>query len=389
MTIHKSKGLEFDIVVLPDLEKSLSRSTPLVVTDRKSPADPIHMVIRYTGEDVQSLLPEEYRRAFRLRVQKEVEESLSLLYVAITRAVHELVMIVEPLGKSARRKEESGSPTYTATFSGVLRAGLTVEGLPSGSPVLYENFGGDAKAFNRLIGRTPDAVQPKPQPELLNCTLAKKPAVPRRNLPRVTPSSLEATLVEIKTGSGRNRDDAMLWGTAMHACFEHGLRENPWLDQAVPDAESLAGIVRRAVLGQKGHVEPNQVVTAFLEACSRPTIRKTLSRSSYDAGLDIRVEHERRFAVRLEEGKILRGSVDRLVMLSENGHVTGLDVIDYKTDMPEDGANVEEFLAERREIYAPQLAAYRRGMSRLFGLDESRIMTKLLFVSLDRPVELI
>ena len=52
MTIHKSKGLEFDAVVLPDLDRALLRyqGSPVLV-DRESPLDPVLASHRSAAEE--------------------------------------------------------------------------------------------------------------------------------------------------------------------------------------------------------------------------------------------------------------------------------------------------------------------------------------------------
>ena len=52
------------------------------------------------------------------------------------------------------------------------------------------------------------------------------------------------------------------------------------------------------------------------------------------------------------------------------------EILDFKTDaLPHD-----ESMAERVKHYRPQLAAYRRGASRMLRLDAQHITTGLLFV---------
>ena len=61
MTIHRSKGLEFDVVVLPYQlsSRGWAGQTPSVVVGRKSPTAPIDIASRYAGEEIRALLPAE------------------------------------------------------------------------------------------------------------------------------------------------------------------------------------------------------------------------------------------------------------------------------------------------------------------------------------------
>ncbi len=86
MTIHGAKGLEFDVVVLPELEASLAGKSPKFVVQRDPQSLAARFVCRYLKDDLQTLLPEDQQKAFAEERQHRVEESLSLLYVAMTRA---------------------------------------------------------------------------------------------------------------------------------------------------------------------------------------------------------------------------------------------------------------------------------------------------------------
>lgn len=183
MTIHKSKGLEFDIVVLPDLENPLVKKTPKVIVSRSSQAGPVDFVVRYVDADIQKLLPREYRDAFARRIQGEVEEALSLLYVAMTRAIHSLVMIVKP----------DGDPD-AASFAGILRSGFKPEKTPKSASILFEE--GDENWFQTLspVETQEKATEEKLAPVKLDCRLKSAQSETRRNLPRKTPSGMEGLL---------------------------------------------------------------------------------------------------------------------------------------------------------------------------------------------------
>ncbi len=121
MTVHQAKGLQFDFVVLPELDVDLKGKPRSVVIGRSSPTDPIDRVCRYASEDVQALLPPEFQKMFSEWPSGVVNESLCLLYVAMTRAVHHLEMIVAPaaLNERSAPKKFSGVVCYggaTGTF---------------------------------------------------------------------------------------------------------------------------------------------------------------------------------------------------------------------------------------------------------------------------------
>ncbi|MBX9654607.1 hypothetical protein K2Y11_13410 [bacterium] len=140
MTVHQSKGLEFDIVVLPELDKPLRGQPPRFVVDRKDPTSPIDAICRYTNQEEQRLLPEKFRKIFEGHKEADYIESLCILYVALTRAIHSLHMIIAP-GKPNEKK-------LPATFSGVVRGAVCPSGIARGETTLFEL--GEPDWSNRL-----------------------------------------------------------------------------------------------------------------------------------------------------------------------------------------------------------------------------------------------
>jgi hypothetical protein len=96
MTVHQAKGLEFDLVVLPELECDLVGQPDAFVIDRPDVVGPIRRVCRYANQMIQDLMPPDVQQMFAEATDREVTESLCVLYVALTRAAHALHMIIPP-----------------------------------------------------------------------------------------------------------------------------------------------------------------------------------------------------------------------------------------------------------------------------------------------------
>lgn len=109
MTLHKSKGDEFEYVFLPEMaEKNLS----IDVNQAKLKASSLFM------EDVKSFNPN-YKRKSELELKEfNSEESLRLLYVAVTRAQKKLFITTYTKGKGWQNKDIVLAPSII--FSGVL-----------------------------------------------------------------------------------------------------------------------------------------------------------------------------------------------------------------------------------------------------------------------------
>ena len=113
MTVHQAKGLQFDIVVLPELDGNVKPQPSRVVIDRAAPLEPIRRVCRYASEKIQKLLPADFQKMFATCSDPWIGESLCVLYVAMTRAVHALDMIIAP--------SKVNEKTWPKTYAGVLR----------------------------------------------------------------------------------------------------------------------------------------------------------------------------------------------------------------------------------------------------------------------------
>ena len=102
MTLHKSKGDEFDYVFLPEMaEKNLS----IDVNQAKLKASSLFM------EEVKSFNPT-YKRKSEMELKEfNSEESLRLLYVAITRAQRKLYITTSSKAKSWGNKETEQEPS--------------------------------------------------------------------------------------------------------------------------------------------------------------------------------------------------------------------------------------------------------------------------------------
>ncbi len=117
MTIHQAKGLEFDSVVLPEVDGELIRSPGGVIAKRKEIDGPPEALLRYRGQDQWPLLPEEWQRTFSDVVVGRYIESLCLFYVAVTRPRRALYVFPQPSSKPEPEKKNVASLLYYACGS--------------------------------------------------------------------------------------------------------------------------------------------------------------------------------------------------------------------------------------------------------------------------------
>jgi ATP-dependent exoDNAse (exonuclease V) beta subunit len=89
MTIHRSKGLEFDFVVLPALERALLGRVSPVYLQRHSPLAEVEAVHRSVSRSLRQISPQLFE-AHAAESARRLRDDLSALYVAMTRARYAL-----------------------------------------------------------------------------------------------------------------------------------------------------------------------------------------------------------------------------------------------------------------------------------------------------------
>ena len=382
MTIHKSKGLEFDAVILPLFtvgSVGLSGHPAKIIIDRDGPAEPAKMVTRHINKKQQKFLPSDVQEAFRDDDRRKIRESMCLLYVALTRAAHSLHIVVS-----------CGEKPTSKTMAGVVLATMTEEPERK-KAVLYQS--GDKAWYEQLSSATLDEDDEGQRLKLAKFywesrrdqkgSRIKTGVQSGRGLSSVAPSGMaggdEVSLRDI-LGSGED-SLAMERGTLLHACFELV----QWLDQAVPSDEELSLHLEKVSAGSD---LKRTAVKEFRNAIEKGAFPKLLNFQSYrehylvqfsDARNRMEVFTERRFAASVARGdatELVEGVVDRLILVYEDDVLVAADVIDFKSD-----AIGQHELAAKVANYSPQLSAYREAISESLGLPVASISTRLAFIS--------
>lgn len=374
MTVHQSKGLQFDIVVVTELESDLIGQRDQLVTGRPSRTSPIDRVCRRASKEVRALLPESWQRLFTEADELDMAESLCVLYVAVTRAIHALHLIVSPSSETEKSLHK--------TFGGLVRAALTdgerIEpaaiAFAHGDECWYENPGVERKT------RSPKSTAPAEPRSPLPVRLAPAAERRSRNLERVSPSGLEGgsrvKLSDNWSDDGIERSDSLRRGTLIHAWFEQIL----WIENGVPEPSRLKQLANEVLESAISDEDLQRLLDEFHTLLGDPRITGCLSQTAYASWLPatLKVENERPIAVR-EGNRLLVGNIDRLVTVfdSNSGQPIAADIVDFKTDiiMPGD----EKTLNKKVRYYQPQLQAYRHAVQRITNLPSDKVTARLLF----------
>ncbi len=333
MTIHKSKGLGFDVVVLPDLEGQRIDQRRGGLAVQRAPDRTVEWVLDLPPKLFYA--QDETLSAHVAAAEAEAGyEALSLLYVAMTRAKRAMYVITKAPGKSESRN-----------YPKLLASTLGGEPWSAGDPRWFE---GVAPAANAAA---PVAARIIPMDAATTPRAARRASLrPSVGMTGIVPAAQLLTA----EGSG-----ATEFGSAVHAL----LAEVEW-----------SGAVDLAARWAASDFPVEAVRTAV--ACLRaPQLAEVWAHAE-----GVEVWRERAFECMLD-GAWVSGVFDRvLVERDARGRVVWVTVFDFKTDSIAD----EAALAESVREHAPQLNLYRRVAAALVRGPLEIVTCEVVFTHLRR-----
>ena len=348
MSIHASKGLEFPVVVLPELGSQGRGDGPIASWQRDG--DTITVAMRLpsdlsTGASPDTKYSELYGRIREGRKNAELEESQRLFYVGCTRA-RELLILSGAGNFTDAPKEGAALPVEW------LRAGLGIEAHEDGLAERRTSRG--CSYLLRTIDaaswtREPVAASAERAPGGTGGVEGAAPPEPERTEPHDAPPermsysdfSLHESCAKrfwatkiMRVGSicAAGADDPFRFGSAVHAALELVT------DGVAPDDDRLRALSRAFGLEESEVPELREAVAAYLSS----EVASELSSFG-------RVRREWPFALPISTARgdfILTGSVDAYGRRDSRALI-----VDYKTGRS--GGPVE-----LRDRYALQAATY-------------------------------
>ncbi|WP_184208512.1 UvrD-helicase domain-containing protein [Prosthecobacter dejongeii] len=366
MTIHASKGLEFDVVVLPNLDGTAmdhARRDDLLVSRMEGE---VRWVLE-TPPKVYAQLDATLRAELLETQRRTAFESLCRLYVAMTRAKRGLYFITETEPKAGKAVKESKLLRATLGRDG----SRPLTGDASLGIVEWETGMADWFEAHAFI---PESM---PQPLILHSPLGEllrqTQPMPRRR----TPSGEESFKVKGRILFGEGREPGRRLGTLVHELFAEvewtpnlPELEARWLAKGLITADDLCASEGPAWTALK-------MVCKVLqnEDCAGAFMRPTGHAE---------VWRERSFDLVLH-GEWISGTFDRVILTRDQaGRYQHAWVVDFKTDE----VSNEDALGEKLAGYGPQIALYRNAISKLTSIPEDSVRCSLLFTRLLRLVEL-
>jgi ATP-dependent exoDNAse (exonuclease V) beta subunit len=357
MTVHQSKGLDFDLTITTELDREVKTRDALAVS-RPDPCEPPQAVVRWPAQEI---CPEAFLPACRETAHRLVMESLSVLYVSLTRAKRGLFAVV-----AAPTDAPAVVPDGPIWLGAILREAWAPD-LAAGEA--RDVFGSLADiTFEKPVEAVDDA--PAPAIERPRGPIRFAPAKGLRPI-RARPASAHAESTEDALSFDRSAADR---GTALHAAFEL-IR---WSDDPAPGDAAIAAAIR----AELPRAEPAWIaerIAEFRRAAASPVVRRALARP--DGPATVRREHP--FVRRREDG-LQFGFIDRLVLHGDPAMPHAAEIVDFKSD----AVSPSEAESHARERHRGQLHSYRTAVAERFRIhaDDIRLTVILIAPSRGEPV---
>lgn len=354
MTVHQAKGLGFDAVIVPDLQSggpTGGGAVDFVLSRDQLMGDPtwaLRMPRRLVATNDETL-----GEALKKRDAEDAFEELCTLYVALTRARQGLYVITSYGGRTSKALTSAALVKLQLTGDKNPVSGTRADWCGDEFTLLYEKGKRDWYEARPVL--------PAAKTKLSSF---RRPSAIQRRLRRVTPSRR----AELPRGGDQLFAQAtrksLTLGLGVHSLFE----QVEWIDDA--DDEKIIKVWLARPDANKA-ADPD-VSKHFQAAFAAADVRASLAKATGDA----KIWQEKPFEVVLGE-EWVTGTFDRVVI--EKNRAT---IYDFKTNEIRD----DHELAHAVTSYEPQMKLYRRALSKLTGLPETKIECKLIFTSVGRVV---
>lgn len=365
MTLHKSKGLEFDMVILPELGAQgmdqAHREKLLIGRDEDGNIawileKPVTEILNWDGRLKEDVELQKSRAAF---------EGLCRLYVSMTRAKSALYLLTH-----------SGRTPTAQSETGLLHKLL---GAAQGKPTVYEmsavadlelqclyEKGSRSWFQTRKLRHPSGVVSLTPQVEAETVKLSTHLAALGALVVRRTPSGEEEHRMTGLELLSPNRERSRQNGLLVHGLFA----EIEWLNGR--DDLALKQLWQQSIwANENGYAQASVDV---LQTLTRADVRTWFEKGETEAR---EVWRERSFDL-YEDGEWISGQIDRVIIENDLlGNPISAVILDFKTDHV---ANADA-LQERAKGYLPQLRLYTMAVSRLTSLPLTKIRVGLVFVA--------
>lgn len=367
MTMHKSKGLEFDAVILPyNGSKPVDDTKDLSYFESE---DGKHIMLSPGGEKKRSIFGTGLDSHIERWKKQQRQEAYNLMYVALTRAKYANYILLHP---KAQSQSDKGKKTWN-------ESGMILRALPEAEKRIAsgkawtigtENWYDDAELIAEKQKKADKCSKVTAPKQELGTAVARRPKLtPSHQEEEATAAPEKAEKVSRPRGSGKKDREKAEFGTEVHALFE----QIEWWHSGEPLPFEETGSKAQAVV--KAALQVPEIADLFRQRDGMV------------------VYNEQPFEqIVTENGQELwaSGIIDRLVLErtltkaeNEQGEeieleeVTAAHIIDYKTSTRK-GKTAEEQDNALREQYRVQMSVYHTLICAAFNLPANKVSVSLI-----------
>jgi len=354
MTMHKSKGLEFDVVILPGLQRRPRNQDPeLLLWQQKLYMDGTQgWVLGPIGETGSDKDPNyghlEYEKSAR-----ELIESCRLLYVACTRAKKQLFIIakVERDQKNGGYKPPSGKSLLAFIWGAIKMSATPIE----------------------LEAPTPERDSKPEDPEAVNLirlpSSAHVESLPHRTLLQAHISEFEFDNSMLTSLLDQSEDELpRLLGTLVHGILQ-AIGQQGLITWKQKSLDELAHCWLNILVQEGIPVDVAKQAIPEVQA----TIVGLLEEERFLWILEGDCQFE--YPLTVDLGRGLEECVIDVVLRDRDGCYW---IVDYKTSIPKTEESIGDFMEREKQNYLSQMNKYRRA---LILMGKTPIRIALYFVS--------
>lgn len=352
MTVHAAKGLEFDAVFLPYLDRHpLAGSLPPPYLLERSSEPPGRPLIAM-GPDRRLGEPEAgYPLLKRLADGRRLGEAKRILYVGITRARKQLF-----LSGIAKHSDRGPIPPKDSYLDLILTD--TTENDETLISVFHNPVGPG------VTRKTSKELKPLPHPVPFHV----------QPLPYVmeTPSELVDTFEH--EWNAREDETEVVEHAAIGGTITHRLIQTLWHDGTIPETQRIATALASEGMDPDAAISLAKQIADDLTACRKePLFQWLLDQASPGGKSEYAIE-----AIK-QEGVIQTGILDFVRQDEDRWWI-----VDFKTSRPTAEQDEAEFVKAKAARYRPQLLAYQGMLAKAQQVDISQIIVGLYFTALQK-----
>ncbi|WP_151194206.1 UvrD-helicase domain-containing protein [Cysteiniphilum sp. JM-1] len=354
MTIHKSKGLEFDFVILPQLDKrGKADDTPLFLHDTVRLSDgKDHLLLSPIKHSWDKETPPLFKVIQSMQKKRAEYELQRLLYVAVTRAKSMLLF-------TAVNENSNDLKTVNNSFLALLA--------PLNLPwITCEDADNDISA----VSADQEPKKPKPYYKVIK-------QIQNYSTTAVPNFELDQTAVEIDNADNADKTDK-----------ENDLN-HPDLNELVINSDRQIGSALHQLFNYLSSAKDNinhwqnyfalclhqhaiaKAHHARAYALATEAITNTIAQFPWI--INTHGMHEQ-VMLHLNFGKTQKHIADRIIIDNDQYHI-----IDYKFATPVSNESLEEFVSTQTAAYRAQLINYQKLIARYFRINPSDIKLSLYF----------